>query len=111
MILAIFLTLLFILMALYTAVFVRNTIARYTLFLAYSSAVFFVWNPMLTTIIANFFGVGRGLDFTLVLLSVAILNGLLFCARHLNSQHQCITQLARHIAKSEAHMAIRRKDQ
>ncbi|CAG1022296.1 hypothetical protein MTYM_01613 [Methylococcales bacterium] len=110
MILAIFLTLLFLLMALYTAVFVKNHIVRYILFLIYSSAVFFVWNPAITTIIANFFGVGRGLDFTLVMLSVAILNGLLFCARHLNSQHQCITQLARHLAKHEARRAIDRKN-
>ena len=102
MILTSFLTLVFLFMAFYSAIFVGRSVIRYTLFFLYASAIFFVWNPDTTTIIARFFGIGRGLDFVLVLFSVAIVNGSFFIIRHLISQHQSITKLARHIAIRDA---------
>ena len=102
MILTSLLTIVFVFMAFYSAIFVRRAAVRYALFFAYSAAIFFVWNPNETTIIANYFGIGRGLDFVLVLFSVAIVNGTFFIVKHLNTQHQSITKLTRHIAILEA---------
>ena len=101
MILTSLLTVVFVFMAFYSAIFVRRATVRYLLFFAYFAAIFFVWNPNETTIIANYFGVGRGLDFILVLFSVAIVNGTFFIVKHLNSQHRSITKLTRHIAIRE----------
>jgi hypothetical protein len=102
MILAVLLTIVFVFMAFYTAVFVRRVAIRNCIFLAYGVSVVLVWNPEATTVIANYFGMGRGLDFVLLLFSVAIVNGIFFIAKHLNSQHQSITNLARYIALRDA---------
>ena len=102
MILTSLLTVVFVFMAFYSAIFVRRTVLRYSLLVAYIAAIFFVWNPDETTIIANYFGIGRGLDFVLVLFSVAIVNGTFFIVNHLSSQHQSITKLARYIAIRDA---------
>ena len=102
MILTSLLTIVFVFMAFYSAIFVRRAAVRYLLFFAYFAAIFFVWNPNETTIIANYFGIGRGLDFVLVLFSVAIVNGTFFIVKHLSSQHRSITKLTRHIAIREA---------
>lgn len=102
MILASLLTVVFIFMAFYSAIFVRRSAVRYALFFGYIVSVFFLWNPDDTTIIANYFGIGRGLDFLLVLFLVAVVNGIFFIVKHLNSQHQSITKLTRHIAICEA---------
>ncbi len=93
-----FLTSVFLFMAIYSLVFVRRILIRYALLFLYASAIFFVWCPDATTIIAQFFGIGRGLDFMLVLFSVTIINGSLFIIRYLNAQHQNITKLTRFIA-------------
>ena len=110
MILTSLLTIIFVFMAFYSVVFVHRAAVRYVLLLAYSLAIFFLWNPELTTVIANFFGIGRGLDFVLVLFLVAILNGIFFIVRHLNSQHQNITKLAQHIAIRDARPPTSRSD-
>jgi hypothetical protein len=102
MILAVLLTVVFVFMAFYSVVFVRRIAIRYVILLAYSVSIVLVWNPGATTIIANYFGMGRGLDFVFVLFSVAIVNGLFFMTKHLNAQHQSITKLARHIALKDA---------
>ena len=102
MVLAIILSVVFFSMAIYSIVFVSRISIRYLLLSSYCAAIFFVWDPELTTVIAHFFGIGRGLDLILVLLSVAIVNGLVIIIRHLNSQHQSITQLTRHIALRDA---------
>lgn len=102
MILASFLTVFFVFMVFYSAISVRRAIARYVIQAVYILAVFFVWNPNHTTIIANYFGIGRGLDFVLVIFSVAILNGTFFIITHLNAQHRSISRLARHIAIRDA---------
>ncbi len=98
MILTSLLTAVFIFMVFYSVIFVRRKAVRYFLLVAYVAAIYFVWNPNETTIIANYFGIGRGLDFVQVLFSVAIVNGIFFIVKHLNSQHQSITKLTRHIA-------------
>lgn len=110
MILTSLFTVVFVFMAFYSAVFVRRAAIRYVLFLAYIVAIIFVWNPNVTTIIANYFGIGRGLDFILMLFSVAIVNGTFFIVKHLNSQHQSITKLTRHIAIRDARPPCRSSD-
>lgn len=102
MIVTLILTVIFVFMALYSVLFVQRAILRYFLLLSYIAAILFVWNPNITTKIANIFGMGRGLDFILVLFSVAIINGMFFIIKHLNSLHQSITKLARHIAIRDA---------
>lgn len=102
MILTSLLSIVFFSMAIYSVVFVSRASVRYLLLLIYCAAIFFVWNPESTTVIAHYFGIGRGLDFVFVLLSVAIVNGLIVIVRHLNSQHQSISKLARHIAIRDA---------
>lgn len=103
MIFAAILTVVFVFMAFYSVVFVRRAAVKYALLLTYGAAIFFVWSPEATTVIANLFGIGRGVDFVLLLLSVAIANGTFFVVRHLNVQHQSITKLTRHIAMRDAH--------
>jgi len=102
MIFAALLSVVFVFMALYSMAFVRSATVRYILLLIYGAAIYFVWSPDVTTIIAHYFGIGRGLDFVLLLFSVAIANGIFFVVRHLNSQHQSITKLARYIAIRDA---------
>ena len=102
MILASLLTAVFVFMALYSAISLQGVVMRYILILAYIAGIFFVWNPNSTTTIANFFGIGRGLDFIIVLFFVAIVNGIFFIVKYLNVQHQSITKLTRHIAIRDA---------
>ncbi len=98
MIFSLFLTIVFIFMALYSVVFTRTTVIRFTLLLIYIIAIFFVWNPDTTTVVANFFGIGRGLDFILILFMITIMNGMFFIIKNSQNQSQDITKLARYIA-------------
>lgn len=98
MIFSIFLTAVFLFMAVYSFVFLQPRALRLLLTVVYLVSIYFVWHPNATTALANVFGIGRGLDFFLILLSVAIVNALLLLARHMNAQHRAITQLARFIA-------------
>jgi hypothetical protein len=102
MIFASLITVIFVFMAFYSFVFVRRVEVRYLLLLVYSLAILFAWKPELSTAVAHFFGIGRGLDFALMLFSVAIVNGMFFIVGHLNSQYQSITKLTRHIAIQES---------
>lgn len=102
MIFSIFLSAVFLFMAVYSFVFIPRHDLKVLLTLAYLAGMFFVWHPETTNDIANFFGIGRGLDFFLILLSVAIVNALVLLVRHMNAQHRALTQLARHIALQEA---------
>jgi hypothetical protein len=102
MIFSVFLSAVFLFMAVYSFVFIPRRDLKLVLTLAYAVGMFFVWNPQTTHEIANFFGVGRGLDFFLILLSVTIVNALVLLARHMNAQHRALTQLARHVALHEA---------
>jgi len=102
MMFAIFLTAVFGFMMFYSMVFVSSNLVRYFFVICYASAVYFVWNPDSTTVIANYFGVGRGLDFIFLLLFLAVINGLIFSVTHLSQHHQSLTKLARHISIVEA---------
>lgn len=102
MIFSVFLAVVFLFMAVYSFVFIRQPAIRFLLCIAYLVGIYFVWHPDASTTIARFFGIGRGLDFFLILLSVAIVNALVLMARHINAQHRDLTKLARHIALQEA---------
>jgi len=95
MIFKIYLTLIFLFLAIYSYVYFSNFIIRLVCFIGYAGAILLVWNPDLSTNIAAIFGIGRGLDFFLILLSLTLLNGLLIVMTYLNKQHQSITTLAR----------------
>jgi hypothetical protein len=110
MIFSIFLTILFLFMAIYSAVFIRSRTIRWLLCSTYVISIYFVWNPAVTTTIAQYFGIGRGLDFFLILLSVAIVNAIVLLARHMNTQHRALTQLARHIALINARAPASRQE-
>ncbi len=102
MIFSILLTAVFLFMAVYSFAFIRPTWVCMLLCLSYLIGIYFVWNPEITSEIAHFFGIGRGLDFFIILLLVAIINALILLARHLNSQHRAITNLARYVALQNA---------
>lgn len=102
MIFSVLLTFVFLFMAVYSFAFIRPNAVRFLLCLAYLVGIYFVWNPEITSTIAHFFGIGRGLDFFLILLLVAIINALVLLARHINAQHRAITNLARYIALQNA---------
>lgn len=102
MIFSIFLTAVFLFMAVYSFVFLQPRALRVLLAVAYIAGTYFVWDPEATTAIAHLFGIGRGLDFFLILLSVALVNALLLLARHVNAQHRAITKLTRFIAMQNA---------
>lgn len=108
MIFGIFLSAVFLFMALYTLTFIRLRTIRLLLGLAYLAGIYFVWNPDASTTIARIFGIGRGLDFFLILLSVAIVNALVLLARHINAQHRALTKLTRHVALKDARSDIGR---
>lgn len=102
MILVLLLTGIFIFMAFYSVIFVHNTLIRYILFFIYITAIVIIWNPGIATIIAHYFGMGRGIDFIFVLFSVVVVNITVFIVKHLNFQHRSITKIARYIAINNA---------
>lgn len=97
-----FLAAIFLFMAIYIFVFIKQLATRVILCTAYLAAIYFVWNPDTTTTIAHYFGIGRGLDFFLILLSVTIVNALVLVLRHLHMQQRQLTQLARKFALHNA---------
>ncbi|MGE8187903.1 DUF2304 family protein [Pseudomonas sp. NPDC086278] len=98
MIFNIFLAAVFLFMAVYIFVFIKHPFIRAFLCSAYLAAIYFVWDPEITTTIAHYFGIGRGLDFFLILLSVTIVNALVLVLRHLHVQQRQLTNLARKFA-------------
>lgn len=65
-------------------------------------AIYFVWNPELTSRLANLVGVGRGTDLVLYLFLVFVLSQLVVIHVRLHSQMTLITQIARRIALDSA---------
>ncbi|MFJ3461997.1 DUF2304 family protein [Achromobacter spanius] len=102
MIFSILLTVVFLFMAVYSFAFIRPTWVCILLCLGYLVGIYFVWNPEITSRIAHFFGIGRGLDFFIILLLVAVINALILLARHINTQHRAVTNLARYVALQNA---------
>lgn len=102
MILAALLTLIFTIMAIICFVSMRTVFSKRLLLSIYIAAVFIVLNPSYSTKLANLFGVGRGVDFVLIVLVVALGNAVILYIRHVNAMQRNITKLARHIAKQDA---------
>lgn len=102
MILSSMLSFLFGIMIIYSVISFQQKFLKYIALSIYLGGIFFVWNPDKTTAIANYFGIGRGLDFVLILFLVAIINGALVLLKYLNSLHKNITKVVRHIAILEA---------
>lgn len=100
------LTAIFAFMMLYSIIFVRRLLARAAMIIFYLAGIFFLWKPDETNVIANWFGIGRGLDLFIVCFSVAVIHALLFIVRHIHHQHKSLTRLTRHMAISEA-MSVR----
>ncbi|OHX11666.1 hypothetical protein BI347_18660 [Chromobacterium sphagni] len=105
MIFSILLTTAFVFMAVYSFAFIKPNALRILLCLSYCAGIYFAWNPDITSTIAHLFGIGRGLDFFLMLLLIAIINALVLLARHLNAMHLALTNLSRHIALRDARPA------
>jgi len=99
---SLFLTFVFLFMAVYSFAFLRPPALQIPLCLAYLVGIYFVWDPDVSTVIASYFGIGRGLDFILILLSISIVNALVLLTRHINAQHRAITKLTRHFALMQA---------
>lgn len=102
MILAILLTLIFAFMAYCTMLLCKRSITRNVMIFIYCAAVLLAWFPDISTAVAHLFGVGRGLDLVLTLLTVILINAVLLILAHLHGQHRKLTLLARHIAIKEA---------
>ena len=102
MIFSLLLTIIFLFMAVYCIAFIHHKTIRFSLCLMYVAGIFFVWMPSITSDIAAFFGIGRGLDFFFILLFVAILNANVLLARHLNTQHRALTKITRYLAIQNA---------
>lgn len=62
------------------------------------TAIFFVWNPGLTSTIAGYLGIGRGTDLVMYFLFVLLVFQLLVVHLKLQSQLVLITRLARRFA-------------
>jgi hypothetical protein len=107
MIFSISLTIAFAFMALYTLAFLNDQILGKMLLLLYAGAVFLLWEPDISTTIANLIGIGRGVDFGLMLVSVISLNLIIFLIHHVHQLHKQITLLTRSIAIGDALRANR----
>jgi hypothetical protein len=64
----------------------------------YIIAAFVIWRPEITTEMANFLGMGRGLDLFFVLFFILCVNSIIFLIKIIHTQHLQITKLARKIA-------------
>ena len=66
------------------------------------TAIFFVWNPGLTSTIASYLGIGRGTDLVMYFLFVLLVFQLLVLHLKLQNQLVLITRLARRFAIDSA---------
>jgi small membrane protein len=61
-------------------------------------AIFFVWDPALTSYLARFLGIGRGSDLMMYFFFVFVISQLVVLHVKLHAQTILLTQLARRIA-------------
>lgn len=101
MILSIVLTVILGSMTVCAFIFFSGRFLGWILSALYAFAILVVWWPDFTTMLAHLLGIGRGVDLVLILVSVVIMNAILFIVRHMYHMHQQITKLARHIALRE----------
>jgi small membrane protein len=99
---SILLTLAFIFLGLYTLAFLSNRLLGRLLLVLYAGALFVLWQPDASTRIANIIGIGRGVDFGLMLVSVISLNLIVFLIHHVHQLHKQITLITRHLAIRDA---------
>ncbi len=102
MIFSLALTIAFALLSLYTFVFFRGRMLGKSLLVLYAGAVVCLWLPDASTRLANLIGIGRGVDFGLMLFSVVSLNLTVFLIHHVHQLHRDVTLLARRFAISQA---------
>lgn len=84
--------------ALYYATY--RGVRRHRLFVlsGFVIATYFIWNPEHTTLIAHYFGIGRGLDFILPVFCVALLFMVVGLYRKVVALQDDLTLLSRHLA-------------
>lgn len=92
------LTSMLLLMSFFTVFLIDSRIIKFLLCLSYLFGVYFVWNPQSTTAIANFFGMGRGIDFFVIIFLMVMVNVIFFIARQIHCQGLMLTKLARSVA-------------
>lgn len=102
MILGFILSLILTLMAVVCFVYLKSVWIRRFMLLLYLGSVVFVLYPSAGTSLANLFGIGRGVDFVLIVMSIALVNAVLLLARYLFSIQRNVTLMARYIAKRDA---------
>lgn len=101
MIFSLVLTAAFALLGLYTIVFFRGRLLGKSLLALYAGATICLWIPDASTWLANLIGIGRGVDFGLMLFSVISLNLTVFLIHHVHQLHRDVTLLARRFAIAE----------
>ena len=94
-------------MSLYTLAFLSGRLLGKMLLILYVGAILVLWAPDLSNKIANLTGIGRGVDFGLMLVSVISLNLIIFLIHHVHQLHKQITLLTRSMAITEAVRANR----
>ncbi len=96
------LTFMFFVIGVYYAARPVSTVHRAVVALLVLGSVWLVWNSAETTVIANYIGVGRGLDLVLPVFSLVLLFFVVALYRRLVSLHDAVTELARHVALTNA---------
>jgi small membrane protein len=96
----IILTGVFLFMSVYSFAYVKSRLGVAVLIAVYLVATIFIWAPDYSTEIANYVGIGRGVDFVLIVAVVSILNIILVLARHLYTMNRQLTLLARRIGRN-----------
>jgi small membrane protein len=61
-------------------------------------AIYFIWNPAMTTTLANLMGIGRGADLMMYFFFVFVIFQLIILHVKLRNQNVLLTQLSRRIA-------------
>jgi small membrane protein len=109
MIIQIILTLGFGLIALYGWAHVRRMrLVSAGMMLLSAVAIYFIWNPGVTTLLARILGIGRGADLMMYFFFVFVIFQLIVLHVKQRSQMMALTQLARRIAIDEARVPEKR---
>jgi hypothetical protein len=103
MIIQVILTLGFIFIALYGWAHVRRMrLVSLGMILLSGIAIYFIWDPGITTRLARILGIGRGADLMMYFFFVFVIFQLIVLHVKQRSQMLVLTQLARRIAINEA---------
>jgi len=103
MMIQVILTLCFLFIILYGWAHIRPMrLVSATMILLSGAAIYFVWDPAVTTSIAHTMGIGRGADLMMYFFFVFVIFQLIMLHVKLRAQMVLLTQLARHIAMDAA---------